>query len=211
MSIAPAPVNANALPDRGNVKGAPVRAFLDFFARQHGEAKVQAAIARLPAPLRRRVFPAPHAPGFGLYASAWVPGEALGMICDDLLAHADATTRQRLAREAARAVMNETLRGAHRALFRTIASPELMVRNHMVYWRQQYDTGHVEIESLGSNAQQHTYRDWRGHHPFVCEVTFACIPHLYRAMRLAAPRLEDYRCRDCHGGESCSAIIRWDP
>lgn len=211
MNVAPAPVDADTLPDRGNVKGAPVRAFLDFFARQRGEQAVQEAIGRLPEALRRRAIPAPHAPGFGIYASAWVPSEALGMISDDLLAGVDGETRQRLARGAARAVMNATLRGVHRALFRTVASPELMLRNRMVFWRQQYDTGHVEIEPLGLGAQRHVYEDWRGHHPFVCEVTFACIPYMFRAMRLQGPRLEDYRCREHHGGDSCQAIIRWDP
>ncbi len=211
MNPATAPVAPQSLLDHGNVKGAPVRAFLDFFALQSGEPAVQEAIRRLPDALRRRAFPAPHAPGYGVYASAWIPSEALGMIADDLLQGADAATRVRLAGGAARRVMNDTLRGVHKALFRTVASPELMLRNHMVFWRQQYDTGHVEIDTVDPCAQRHVVRDWGGHHPFVCEVTFACIPHMFRAMRLKTPRLEHYRCRDHHGGDRCEAIIRWDP
>jgi hypothetical protein len=199
--VSPYPVPEAA----GHIKGAPLRAFLAFLDAEVGRPKVEAAVRELAAGVL-----SPSLPSYGVLGATWYPLDVVGRLLDALLGVPTGVQLDTLAARTAEAVMKETLGGVHRAVFRAVGSPSLMRQFRMTFWRQQYDTGEVDIIDVHPQEQRHEYRQWAGHHPLICAITFACVPVMFRAMGTKNPRMKRLSCVS-HGARVCSAQIRWDP
>ena len=197
-------------PTGGRIKGAPFRALLEYCAEARSLAEVRAAIATLTPAEERATCPRPDDPGFGLLASGWYSsvgaGKLVGALWDNIPAH----ERDDFTDEVAKAVMSRTLHTVHKAVFRVVGSPALMKRYPMVFWGRQYDTGDVHIDDVDDRAQRHTYKNWAGHHPVICSLTFRCVPVMFEAMGLTGTRITIERCAGDGVSRDCSAVVRWD-
>lgn len=195
-------------PTRGRIKGAPLRAFMDFLAQERGVDLLRESVRGAQQTHRDPAIYA-DAPGFGMLDSIWYDAVTTGLLLDGVLAGVHPDVQRALAKRAATQVMAKTLRGVHQALFRVVGSPALMRRYRMTFWHKQYDTGEVDITDLDEHAQLHVYREWYAHHPFTCHLTFACLEPMFTGMGLSGCKVEHQRCVVDGHSEDCAAIIRW--
>lgn len=190
----------------GRIKGAPLRAFLDFLDGHAGPERVRAAVART---RERGSGLSPGLPGYGVLGASWYPLAEVGAILDDVVGNPSDAELAGFAATAADAVMSRTLHGVHRAVFRVVGSPALMRQFRMSFWHQQYDTGDVTIVDTSARSQRHEYHRWTGHHRVVCATTFACLVPMLRAMGLHGPRVHPRQCVS-GGSPFCAADIAWE-
>lgn len=191
----------------GRIKGAPLRAFLDFLDTDVGPVRVRTAVTRWRdsgSPL------SPDLPGYGVLGASWYPLVEVGALLDDVVGHPTDADLAVFASRAADAVMAKTLHGVHRAVFRVVGSPALMRQFRMSFWHQQYDTGEVTVVDTSPTSQRHEYHNWTGHHRIVCAATFACLVPMFRAMGLHGPRVHLLQCVSDKRSRFCAANIEWD-
>jgi len=194
---------------RGRIKGAPVRALLEYWEETHGTDSIRALRQRLPEDFARELVLDPARPGFGVLVGGWYSNEALGALLEDLIATTSPGRRADTLDAMADEVMGRTLNGVHKAVFRIVGSPELMRRKGQFFWNQQFDTGDVEVRAISPGHQIHYYKNWRGHHHMLCALSFGCVRPMFHMMGVQNCRVELISCVD-RGGSECAAHIRWD-
>lgn len=194
---------------QGRIKGAPVRALLDYWAEAHGPGAIAELRERLPRDAARQLALDPHRPGFGVLAGGWYDNSAAGALLEDLLGRVPVGERPALMDAIAYEVMQRTLNGVHKAVFRIVGSPELMRKKGQFFWNQQFDTGEVEIEAVDERHQIHHYRQWTGHHRLLCKLSFCCVRPMFHMMGVSSCVVEPVSCVS-HGGGECVAHVRWD-
>jgi len=197
-------------PSGGRIKGAPLRAMLEHYAHLRSVEQVRSVLATLSEDELRATCPLPTDPGFGILASGWYSAIGAGKVIERLWEVIPEHERDAFTVQVAHGVMAKTLSGAHKAVFRVVGSPSLMQRYPMVFWKRQYDSGDVLIETVGKTVQRHTYTNWMGHHPIICKLTFECVPVMFKAMGMRSPEIEIERCAGDGVSSDCSAIVRWD-
>jgi len=194
----------------GKVKGAPVRALLEFRERSIGHEQVEALIESLSERARAELRIDPRAPGFGILASAWYRTST----CAELIAAIERSVppreRERFWLRAPEAIMAATLSGVHKAIFRVVGSPSLMRDYCQTFWNRQFDDGRVRVFDLEPGVQRHEYHDWGGHDRLMCKITFLCLAPMFRAMGEKNTRVELEQCVST-GAPHCSATIHWTP
>jgi predicted hydrocarbon binding protein len=195
-------------PDRpaGNIKGVAFREFLVWYARAYGGDALAAAARALPAGPTGSFDPA--AETLGVLASKWYPGALVHALMDELVRGRSSDERARMARDGADAVMAATLRGVYRLLFEWIANPERYARYAGKLWRSYYDSGTLEIVETGADSARSVVRQWRTHHPFICELNREASRAIYQAMGCAEVHCERESCV-AEGADVCSFVTRW--
>jgi len=194
---------------QGRIKGAPLRALLDYWSETHGKESIAMLRARLPEALAQQLVLDPERPGFGVLVGGWYSNEAAGALLDELLLSVPPDRRGETMDHITDEVMRRTLTGVHKAVFRIVGSPELMRKKGQFFWNQQFDTGEVEIEAVGPGHQIHHYRSWRGHHRLLCQLSFGCVRPMFHMMGVKNCRVEQRSCVD-RGADECVAHIHWD-
>ena len=118
---------------------------------------------------------------FGILSSSWYPLPCVHRLIDGLTASMTRQMRFALAQEAAREVMDVTLRGIYKAMVRAFVSPTLYAKFATKLWQSYYDSGEfkVIIADDGRSADC-TIRNWSGHHPFVCDMNIAAATAIYK-------------------------------
>ncbi len=191
-------------PAAARFKGAVLKEISPWLFRTFGASAVHQAFDSLPAELSRGLnFSAPH---FGALTSAWYDALTYHHMLDALLALQPDVNRTNLARDAARTVLNQTLRGIYGKLFGLMATPPLYARYVQKLWDMHYDTGTVTIVHKAPNFTAHTVEGWAGHHPFVCEMNRQSGAIVYAMMGLKNVRIQQQRCAT----PRCEAVYLWD-
>ncbi len=204
QSARPAPAVDPAPPSR--VKGAGFREFVRHFETEHGSARLHLALGSLPESMRDRFDPS--RPMLSILPSEWYPSPVLHALLDAMLVGLSAEERDALVRGGTKAIMDGTLRGVYRFLFRLVATPKRFARNVQSFWSAYHDSGRVTASMLGTNETEGRIADWSGHHPFMCETITEAVALTHQAMGLANVACTRTRCV-AKGDAECGFRVRW--
>jgi len=189
------------------IKGAALLEALNWLEREHGRARVEAALARLSSASRARIDATRRS--FGILASDWYPAENTHIVLGFLTEGLSSAEREQTARRLAKAIMEGTLHGVYGMLFNLMATPERYARHVSRLWSKFYDCGRVVAVLPTPSSMVATVSEWTSHDPFLClTVQFARVAAL-EAMGCRNVRSE-LRCKDDVGGDACTTRITWE-
>ncbi len=190
-----------------HIKGAWAAEVFRWYAREH-PTRIAAMFEALPPAIRAKLEPGKDA--FGLLPATWYPAEFIHAMLDAMLRDVPRPLHARLARAAAKATIDGTLKGIYRPLFSAIATPDRYRRYVQRFWQASHDTGQADIVALSDHEHEGHIRGWYAHHPFICDIIVAGNPILYEMMGCTAARTERIRCRG-EGDVECAYVTRWRP
>lgn len=110
------PVSASTLAT-SHLKGSALAEFIRWYEHEHGRDVLAAQVSILPGDMRIRLGLDPAKESLGILASRWYDTDAICALLDAIVADASPEEREQMARHAAHAVMQRTLRGVYRMLF----------------------------------------------------------------------------------------------
>jgi hypothetical protein len=190
----------------GNIRGAGLDDFLAWYARERDAERLRAAVASLPPPLREPIQWNEGLPR--LVPFAWYPCELIHGILDQLIVGMSDWDRQRLARETAEYVMERTLKGVYRAIYKAIVSPPMLARVSNRIWSLYYDTGESQVVVESKTAHRGSLVKWQGHHPFLCDVNRYSTEWLYRSLGCNQLVVKQLECVS-KGAKHCTTLTTW--
>jgi len=176
-----------------------------WYERRHGTVATIALVRDLPPVLERYIDRS--RPALGLLASTWYPSALCWHMCDRVIETAHDEGRE-IAREAARDTVPRMIHGIYKALYETLASPELYARHVGRHWKKLHDTGERSLVIRSPGVAMSTVRDWGGHHPLLCWMTIFTMASLFEAMRFPEVTVERMQCV-AHGAGECATLLRW--
>jgi hypothetical protein len=190
----------------GQIRGAAFDDFLEWYGRERNGAQLKSVVEALPAEVLKNVHWREGLPR--LVPFAWYPCELVHGVLDGLLVGLSEWERQSLSRQAADHVMEQTLHGIYRAVFKAIASPNMMARFSSRLWGLYYDTGKTEAVMETSTQHRNVYSAWKGHHPFLCDVNRYSNEWLYRSLGCQNVRSKRIECVG-EGKAQCTFVTTW--
>jgi hypothetical protein len=199
---------ASGAPARyGRIKGAAFREFIAYYGATYGMAALVAAVEAMPAALRRELEPSD--PTLGVLTSDWYPAEQVHALLDEIARGKSEAAIHELTVGASAAIMRSTLRGLYRVLFEWMATPERYARYGPKLWSTYYDSGEVTIELQPDGLSALAFiRNWRSHHPLICELNRGAGVEIYAAMGCREVTNERAQCVS-RGDPHCRFITRW--
>ncbi|MBV9946970.1 MAG: serine/threonine protein kinase [Myxococcales bacterium] len=186
------PASATRRSARGRVKGTALRAGLSWFAELCGPTGL-ARVMELASPELQGILRAKD-PVFGLIASGWYDTQLVGELVELLECVAAPTNRAAFASSIGDAIARENVAGVHRALFRTVSSPQALQANAQRVWRSYVDEGTLSIRLRGERAFDARVRGWSRHHPSVCRMLRAMLESSLRAVGYGGLALDRTHC-----------------
>lgn len=141
-------------------------------------------------------------------ASKWYEAAIIHRLLEALTSGMTPAEQAELARDGARAVMDATLRGVYRLLFRTMMSPSRYATHAQTLWDRYYDTGRMAKRTLGPSAHATEISAWAGHHPLLCDLHVESARYIYAAMGCRDVRVTRTGCVS-RGAALCSFEVRW--
>lgn len=187
------------------IKGGAVRELLLWYEKHHGRGYA----ARVPSKL------APHLESrisldravLGVLANVWYPSPIVHAILDAIAEEHDAGALREITAEANAHAVRSLTRGVYQFLFRMVGSPELYAKHIQRAWNLLHSTGRRTIVLEGGVADS-TIEDWRGHHPWLCEITTETMRAVFIAMGCREVELERLACLS-KGAPHCRSILRF--
>jgi hypothetical protein len=188
-------------------KGVAFKELLIWLDQRLGRDKLQQALARLPPEYKGIVRLEEH--NFGILSSSWYPFPCVHGLLEGLTASMTKQERFDLAQDAARVVMEITLKGIYKAIVRAFVSPSLYAKFATKLWTSYYDSGDFKVViSEDGHSADCTIRNWSGHHPFVCDMNLAAATAIYEAMGLKDAKTKRVACI-VDGAAWCRYITTW--
>jgi hypothetical protein len=188
-------------------KGIAFKELLVWFDHRLGRPTLQHALYLLPPECKGIVRP--EEDNFGILSSSWYPLPCVHKLLNGLTASMNKQERFDLAQEAARAVMNVTLRGIYKAIVRAFVSPALYGKFATKLWQSYYDSGDFKVVIADDgNSADCTISSWTGHHPFVCDMNIAAATAIYEAMGQKDVSTRRVACLH-ERGSLCRYITSW--
>lgn len=187
----------------GRFKGVVLREIGPWLHRRFGVEAVRRAFESLPREWTRELDPS--VTNFGALPSAWYDARIYQRVFDELLATVPEVDHVALASEAAKTVLDHTMRGIYSQLFRLLATPPAYARYVQKIWDMHYDTGSVVIEHLLPNRALHRVEGWLGHHPFACLINRQSGAIIYSRMGMPNVTIVHERC----ASPVCEATYAW--
>jgi len=184
------------------IKGAALAEFLRWYTTVHGHARLQA----LPEPVLEALDLSQR--GAVVLASKWYPAPVVHQLLESLVRDLSATERRQLVVDGARAVMEATLRGVYRLLFRTMMSPARYAQHSQKLWDRYYSSGRMTKRLVAPNVHATEIADWPGHHPLLCDLHVESARYIYAAMRCESVDVQRTTCVSI-GAPICSFEVRW--
>lgn len=190
----------------GNIRGAALDDFLAWYGRERDPERLRSAVASLPPGLSQSVRWNEGLPR--LVPFAWYPCELVHGIIDQLTLGLSDWDRQRLSREAADYVMETTLRGIYRAIFKAIVAPSMLARVSNRVWTLYYDTGESKVTAESKTVHRGSVTGWLGHHPFLCDVNRYSTEWMYRSLGCNQLVVKQLECVG-KGAKCCTTLATW--
>jgi predicted hydrocarbon binding protein len=187
-------------------KGVAFKELLLWLDQRLGRQKLLHALALLPPECKGIVWL--EADNFGILPSSWYPLPCVHRLLEGLTDSMTKQARFALAQEAARVVMEVTLRGIYKAIVRAFVSPTLYAKFATKLWQSYYDSGDFKVIIAEDGSADCTIRNWSGHHPFVCDMNIAAATAIYEAMGQKAVSTQRVDCVG-EGGSLCRYITSW--
>ncbi|MFW6067045.1 MAG: hypothetical protein ACOC97_01815 [Myxococcota bacterium] len=188
------------------IKGAALREFLGWYARARGPVAVQQVIGDLPEEVRAWFDAGEES--LGVLASSWYPAPAIHALLDRMTRDMSPAEREQFALEGSAVVMRETLSGLYRTLFRILASPDRYATFAPKVWAHYYRSGSFHIDQPEPGLAVAHVRDWRTHHPVLCDMNRGAAVVIYQGMNLRDVRVTREACVD-RGEDECRFRIQW--
>jgi hypothetical protein len=188
-------------------KGVAFKELLIWLDKRLGREKLLQALARVPPECKGIVWL--EADNFGILSSSWYPLPCVHKLLDGLTTSMTRQAQFHLAQEAARVVMDVTLRGIYKAVVRAFVSPSLYAKFATKLWQSYYDSGDFKvIISEDGHSANCTIGNWSGHHPFVCDMNVTAATAIYEAMGQQGVSTQRVACIG-EGGSFCRYITTW--
>ena len=191
---------------RGRVKGAALRAGVAWFAEAYGESALE-RVMDLASPELRAILRA-KLPALGLIASGWYDTQVVGELVELIERVACPMDPAAFRSSVGEAIAHENVGGAHRALFRLVASPSLLENNSQRVWRTYVDEGTLSVRPGVRGSFDARVRGWSRHHPSVCRTLCAVLESSLSAVGYTALVLERTQCV-AQGDTQCTFGGRW--
>jgi hypothetical protein len=190
----------------GMVKGAALREFLLWFEQHYGTEYRAEVAARLPDELRTLGDETREA--FGLLASNWYPMELVHVAMDAMVSRISPDEMEHIALKAGPAVFRSQMTGLQRRAFRLLVNPDRYRKYVSMIWRQNFDSGDVEVLETAPREHHGFIRNWRGHHPLICSLIQAGKVAIYEEMGCKDVSIAFTGCVS-KGADACSSKVRW--
>ncbi len=194
------------MPDAGRIKGAGVIQALCWLEKHRGRDRLEAARPLMSAAVQADLNL--DRSTYGIVASQWYPAADTHAVLDCMVKGLGPVERAEMARSLAKAVMEGTLRGVYGYLFSMMATPERYARRAPQLWANYYGDGMVCLTLPTPKTMVASISNWKGHHPFMCElVQFARVAALEAMGCMNVISQPD--CKSIRGGDECIAHVRW--
>ncbi|MFW5925039.1 MAG: hypothetical protein ACOCV4_02670 [Myxococcota bacterium] len=192
--------------DLGQLKGNALREFHLWFERNYGTEHMAADAETLPEHLRKLVDPSREA--YGVLASKWYPMELAHALLDQVATRFSREELDAIALRAGPEVMNAMMSGLQRRAFRLLMNPERYGKYVQTIWRQNFDSGDIEVKMPSPTEQEGRVTNWHGHHRLICRLIHAGKIAVFEAMGCEGVELELTGCI-ADGDPACSSRLRW--
>jgi len=181
----------------GRVKGAMVRAHLQFVRDRLGEPALAATLKALPAAAAAEIQ--------GLLASSWCTFESL-VLLDRSIARVAGRDEQELMRELGRHSAQINLSTIYRAFHRDDIHE--FFRNSATLHRQFQDFGDCEYEHVGGTHCRISVRNAVCYSPVYCSSEAGYLEQVIAAHGGAGARVTESACQ-CANDDRCTFELRW--
>jgi predicted hydrocarbon binding protein len=189
------------------MKGAAVRAVVAWFAEAYGDPAL-AKVSELASPELRACLRVGD-PACGVMASGWYETPLVGELLEVLERVACPFDPTEFRARIGEAIARDNVNGVYRALFRLIASPQLLEANSQRVWQTYVDEGTLTVRVKGPELFEARIRGWSRHHPSVCRTLRPTIEHVLRAVGYRQPAVTRTHCV-AQGDGLCAFEVRWD-
>jgi hypothetical protein len=188
------------------IKGGAVRELVLWYEAGHGRRYQEGVWRRLSA--EHAALLAPDRFALGLLPSTWYPAEIVHALLDSFAELHGPDEMRVLLRDGNAQVVRRMSRGIYQYLFKLVGSPGLYARHIQKAWNALHNTGvrQVVIERPGYAIS--TIEGWRGHHPWLCEVTTETMRAVFEAVGCTDIVIERVRCVS-DGSTKCEAFVRY--
>jgi hypothetical protein len=194
--------------DLGTVKGAALRSFILWYEANNSAEDREADLQALPEDLRLLLDPSRDV--YGVIVSKWYPMGLLHALVDRMRTRRSPSDLDALARRSGPEVLQWQMSGIQKRAFRLLMNPARYLKHVQTLWRQNFDSGEIEVLDLGPQEHHGFTRNWRGHHPIVCRIIHTGKRALYENMGCNDVTVELTGCISDHA-EACSSRVRWSP
>jgi predicted hydrocarbon binding protein len=179
------------------VKGAMVRAHLQFVRDRFGEPALAATLKELPASVAAEVQ--------GLLSSTWCSFESL-IVLDRTIARVVGRDERELMRELGRHSAQVNLSTIYRAFHRDDIHE--FFRNSAMLHRQFQDFGDCEYELVGKTHCRITIRNAVSYSSVYCSSETGYLEQVIATHGGTAPSVTESACQ-CMGDDRCTFELRW--
>jgi len=150
-------------------------------------------------------------PLYGIMASGWYDTQLVGEFVRALEHEAAPADSAEFMSRLGAAIARDNVNGVYRALFRLVASPQLLEANAQRVWQTYCDEGTFAVQRLDTGLTatfEATIRGWTRHHESVCRLVAPLGEHALRVLGYGAVVVERRSCV-AHGGTLCVFEGRW--
>lgn len=186
------------------IKGAMVREFLIWHAKKFGREATIDLLGdifgkdSLGLDTGREVF--------GFLANEWYPVTVVHAMLDRMEAVHGKEAMPGLVREGTSRMVDATLRGIYRFLFRVMATPANYSRHIQKAWRSLHSTGEREVVLVGEGRAESVIRNWAGHHRWLCRTANETMRRIFEIMGYARVELDIQQCVS-NGDPVCRSVL----
>ncbi|MEI8256841.1 MAG: hypothetical protein WCJ30_14300 [Deltaproteobacteria bacterium] len=189
-----------------HIKGAAFGEFIGWYAEQHDLTPIRRVVAALPP--EQRAGLEPDAPKLGVVVSNWYPTTVVDLVLDQIVSLHGENGSRVIAHDGVQVVSARMFRGLYAVLFGLVASPTRYARHIQRAWLQLHDTGTREVTIERANEALSVTRNWRGHHPLMCDITLETMRAVFERMGCDAVEVSRIQCVGA-GAPDCRARVRW--
>jgi len=126
-----------------------------------------------------------------------------------MLAQYSPDERQSFAREAAKATMDQNMKGVYRLLFEALMTPERYAKRAQQLFDRFYDAGTITKEVVARNVHLTRIQGWTSHHPVLCDVMLYTGEYVYPFLGCRHVVVRRFECIS-RGDRICKYEVRWD-
>ncbi len=184
-----------------------MRQFVLWYEARVGPARFAELVQKLPDWALEDLDPTSR--GLGLVSTTWYQDLVVFALLDAIAAQVDPKERDRIAVEGAAAVMDATLSGVYKTLFRLMTSPERYAKYGPKLWDTYYDSGtFVIVPTADRHGARCTITGWQTHHPLICDINRGASIAIYQAMGCGGVACVRESCV-AQGSDACRFLTTW--
>jgi hypothetical protein len=189
------------------IKGSAIRGFVEAFEKRHGKEVIRRMAASAPPDLRAHLDP--DDPTTQLMAASWYPARLAHLMLDALAEDHSEQEIERLAKEASREIVRNSMNGAYHYIFQKLATPQMYALLLPRMWRQLHSTGERSLTLLGPGRAESRIARWPGHHAVLCMLTNQFMCAIFEEMGCRNVRWKRRTCVSRDGGTECITDVTW--